>query len=250
MENLESIVQAADGVMVARGDLGVEIDIAQTALAQKRIIHVCRQHGKPVIVATQMLESMLHSQRPTRAEVSDVSNAILDGADACMLSGETAIGDYPLEAVGMMQRIMIETERILHRRPSRTDSLKNEEHDLSTAVVYGAAQVAKQLDARLVVLATGSTSVLVAKSKQRDFIPTICVTESLVTQRRACMFWGIYPLLAEKVDDVHAVAEAVRRWVRPDPAVKPGDLMVVVTDQGTIGPGLDTIVVERITPNR
>ncbi len=248
MENLEAIVEAANGVMVARGDLGVEIDIAQTALAQKKIIHVCRQQGKPVIVATQMLESMHRSARPTRAEVSDVSNAILDGADACMLSGETAIGEYPLAAVKMMQRIMIETERVLHRRPSRTDSLRNPEHDESTAVVFGASQVAKQIDARLLVLATGSTSVLLAKSKQRDFIPTICVTESTVTQRRACMFWGIYPLLADKVDDTDAVAQAVRRWLHDDPHLKPNDLMVLVASHGTVGHGLDTIVLDRVNP--
>lgn len=246
MENLEAIVDATDGVMVARGDLGVEIDIAQTALAQKRIIHVCRQFGKPVIVATQMLESMHRSQRPTRAEVSDVSNAILDGADACMLSGETAIGDYPVAAVRMMQRIMIETERVLHRRPSRTDTIRNDEHDLSTAVVFGAAQIAKQIDARLVVLATGTSEVLLAKSKQRDFVPTVCVTESEYRQRRACLFWGIYPLLADKVDDRESVGPVVRQWLSSDDTISNEDLMVVVACHGDLGRSLDTIVVDRI----
>ena len=107
---------AADGVMVARGDLGVEIDIAQVAVAQKRIIAECRRQRKPVIVATQMLDSMQHSRTPTRAEVADVSNAILDGADACMLSGETAVGEYPRETVEMMNRIALAAETsVTHR---------------------------------------------------------------------------------------------------------------------------------------
>ena len=112
---LEEIVDATDAVMVARGDLGVEIDVAETPVAQKRIIRVCREKMKPVIVATQMLESMQHHTRPTRAEASDVANAILDGADACMLSGETAIGDHPTRVVQMMNRIMKATENEMLR---------------------------------------------------------------------------------------------------------------------------------------
>ncbi len=110
LEQLEEIVAAADGVMVARGDLGVEIDIARVAVVQKQIVAVCKRRRKPVIIATQMLDSMQHSRLPTRAEVTDVANAILDGADACMLSGETAIGEYPVEAVDMMHRIALATE--------------------------------------------------------------------------------------------------------------------------------------------
>jgi pyruvate kinase len=110
MACLKDIVFAADAVMVARGDLGVEIDLAETPMAQKRIVSICQQLAKPVIVATQMLDSMQHSPRPTRAEVSDVANAIFDGADACMLSGETAIGDFPRESVEMMNSVMQATE--------------------------------------------------------------------------------------------------------------------------------------------
>ena len=145
LEQLESIVKAADAVMVARGDLGVEIDIEKTPLAQKRIIKTCQQLGKPVIVATQMLESMHDNMRPTRAEVSDVANAILDGADACMLSGETAIGSHPAAAVAMMRKIKHETEQTLAGRPSRMiPSDRSNQLNVSDAVVLGAAQIAQK----------------------------------------------------------------------------------------------------------
>ena len=127
LEQLEEIVAAADGVMVARGDLGVEIDIARVAVVQKEIIADCNRLRKPVIVATQMLDSMTHSRIPTRAEVADVSNAILDGADACMLSGETAVGEYPREAVEMMHRIALETEQLHVSRPLRCSADQSRE---------------------------------------------------------------------------------------------------------------------------
>ncbi len=122
LDRLDEIVAAADGVMVARGDLGVETDIAGLAMAQKRIIALCSQVHKPVIIATQMLDSMQHSRLPTRAEVTDVANAILDGADACMLSGETAIGQYPVESVAMMHRIALATEPVFRQRPTLPDA--------------------------------------------------------------------------------------------------------------------------------
>jgi len=123
LEHLEEIIDAADGAMVARGDLGVEIDIARVPLAQKRIIAMCNAMQKPVITATQMLDSMQHSRFPTRAEATDVANAILDGTDACMLSGETAIGEYPRQTVEMMRRIALETEQLFQERPAQLTPL-------------------------------------------------------------------------------------------------------------------------------
>ena len=118
LDQLDEIVEAADGVMVARGDLGVEIDVARMPVVQKRIVAACQRRQKPVIIATQMLDSMQHSRQPTRAEVTDVANAILDGGDACMLSGETAIGEYPREAVEMMNRVALATEELFRDRPA------------------------------------------------------------------------------------------------------------------------------------
>ena len=172
LQQLETIVDAADGIMVARGDLGVEIDVAETPIAQKRIIRVCKEKVKPVIVATQMLESMHHSSRPTRAEVTDVANAILDGADACMLSGETAIGDHPTKAVEMMSRIMSATERSLtHDIADRQPNTRV--HPITTAVTHAATNIAESIDAKLIVIATKSGSTAWIKSKSRSLIPTL-----------------------------------------------------------------------------
>jgi pyruvate kinase len=169
IDNLDSIVEAADAVMVARGDLGVEIDVASMPMMQKQIIRACQRFQKPVIVATQMLDSMQHSRRPTRAETTDVANAILDGADACMLSGETAIGEHPRLVVEMMRRIAIATEKqylqdrrqfledaIGRGRPavSAAEFLPQPEflvdglHPITQAVVDGASRIAAELDAK------------------------------------------------------------------------------------------------------
>ena len=159
--------------MVARGDLGVEIDVAEIAVVQKRIVPECQRQGKPVIVATQMLDSMHHNRRPTRAEATDVANAILDGADACMLSGETAIGEFPVESVETMNRIMLATEPLLKdARPVARRARRSDVHPITAAAVRGSAIIADQLEAKLVVIATRGGGTCRLRSKQRDFIPT------------------------------------------------------------------------------
>src|SRR5205823_9853454 len=142
------IVDVAYGVMVARGDLGVEIDVARMPVVQKHIISVCQRRQKPVIIATQMLDSMQKSRRPTRAEVTDVANAILDGGDACMLSGETAIGQYPREAVEMMNQVALATEELFRDNVPRPPGAFRAEglQAITSAVVYGAGHIAAELD--------------------------------------------------------------------------------------------------------
>ena len=247
LECLEDIVDAADAIMVARGDLGVEIDVAETPVAQKKIISACRERLKPVIVATQMLESMHHNSRPTRAEASDVANAILDGADACMLSGETAIGDYPAQAVEMMNRIMLHTEQMLRDAPSeRVAKVFDRVHPVTSAVTYSAASIAQAIGAKLVVVATKSGGTAWVKSKQRNFIPTLGVSDNPSTLRRMCLFWGIMPHQAKNVGDAEALFEVVCEWGRKHEWLEDGDNVVVVTGTGIIDNTHNQLIVRTV----
>ena len=248
LEKLEVIVQAADAVMVARGDLGVEIDVAQTAVVQKRIISVCQQYSRPVIVATQMLDSMQHSPRPTRAEATDVANAILDGTDACMLSGETAIGEHPVAAVSMMNQIMMATEQMLSDRPSppAPEAAVAGVHPVTAAVVYGAARIAAHASAQLVVIATRSGATACVKGKQRDFIPTLAVSDSEQTLRHAALFWGVTPLAGAPLDPPLALLQYISRWGQEKGILKPGDRVVFVLGTGLVQDAQNMVVVHEV----
>lgn len=191
---LEAIIAEADAVMVARGDLGVETDIYRVPGLQKRIIRLCNEHRTPVITATQMLDSMQKNELPTRAEASDVFNAVLDGTDAVMLSGETAAGDYPVEAVAMMSRIVREAERLLEPRLDPIDSRslpRNRATAITEAVTHGAATAAAHLGADLIVAATAGGKTAMAISKQRPRVPILALTDRPEVARRMCLFWGV-----------------------------------------------------------
>jgi pyruvate kinase len=244
---LEEIVEAADGIMVARGDLGVEIDVAETPVAQKRIIQVCREKMKPVIVATQMLESMHHNRRPTRAEASDVANAILDGADACMLSGETAIGEYPVIAVETMNRIMLYTEQML-KDQAAAPKLKSSGrvHPITSAVTYHAASIAESIDAKLVVVATHSGGTAWVKSKQRNYIHTLGVSDSEHTLRRMCLFWGIMPHKVERLVSPESLIADVTQWGKSTGILSVGDRVVYVTGTGVLDQTHNLLLVHEV----
>jgi pyruvate kinase len=246
LSSLKEIVAAADGVMVARGDLGVEIDVAQIAVVQKRIVAECQRQGKPVIVATQMLESMHKSRRPTRAEATDVANAILDGADACMLSGETAIGDFPVEAVQTMTRILLATEPLLAESATptrcasedmltrsisegRADSAATGVHPITAAAVSGGATIAERLGAKLLVVATRGGGTCRLRSKQRDLIPTIGVSDSPSTLRKLSLLWGVTPLAGAPIHDGPALRSFIDDWGRREGLLQKGDRVVFVT---------------------
>ncbi len=195
--DLEAIVAESDAVMVARGDLGVETDIFRVPTLQKTIIRMCNEHRTPVITATQMLDSMQKNELPTRAEASDVFNAVLDGTDAVMLSGETAAGDYPVAAVAMMSRIAREAERLLEPRLSKADSRslpRNRATAITEAVTHGAATAAAHLGANLIVAATRRGKTAMAISKQRPPVPILALTDHPEVARRMCLFWGVTPI--------------------------------------------------------
>jgi pyruvate kinase len=229
---LDDVIEAADAIMVARGDLGLEIDVAQVPVAQKRIVARCNQLYRPVIVATQMLESMLNSSRPTRAETSDIANAILDGADACMLSGETAIGEFPLQAVRTMNRVMVHTEELFRDRPSalrRGSDLADGAHPITRALVSASGQVASRLQAKLVVVATRSGITALIKSNQRDFVPTIAVCKDLSVLRRANLFWGIVPLNGAPCEDRSGLRDWIIQWGRERDLLTSGDRLILIS---------------------
>src|SRR5262245_39159517 len=212
VQQIAEIVAAAEGVMVARGDLGVEMDVAEIAVVQKRIVQECQRQGKAVIVGTQVLDSMHHNRRPTRAEATDVANAILDGADACMLSGETAIGEFPVESVETMNRIMLATEPLLKDRGLSSCVQASDVHPITAAAVHGSAIIADQLGAKLVVVATRGGGTCRLRSKQRDFIPTIGLSDSPVVLRKLSLFWGVTPIANAPVHDGPQVRAFIDQW--------------------------------------
>ncbi len=230
LDRLEEIVAEADGIMVARGDLGVEIDVAEMPIAQKRIIRVSQEYHKPVIIATQMLDSMHESQRPTRAEVTDVANAILDGADACMLSGETAIGKHPRKVVEMMNRIALATEASMIGQPLRTPSKKKVDglHEVTSAVVRGAGAMAHTLEAKLVVVASHSGRTALALSQLRNFVPTIGVSSKESTLRQMCLYWGVTPLRNAAAENVDQLIKQLEEWSCRVGLTVSGDRIVIV----------------------
>jgi pyruvate kinase len=255
IDNLESIVEAADAVMVARGDLGVETDVASMPMVQKRIIRACQRYQKPVIVATQMLDSMQHARRPTRAEATDVANAILDGADACMLSGETAIGEHPRLVVEMMRRIARETERqyladrwrymegrFLAERGSAgvpvqeflpsPEFLVDGLHPITQAVVDGASRIAGELDAKLFVVASKSGLTAIARSKRRGAVPTVGISDNPATLRQMALYWGVTPLAGATATDTLALLDHVCTWGLREGRLQRGDRILLVAGSG------------------
>ncbi len=248
LTQLEAIAEASDGVMVARGDLGIEIDVAETPVVQKRIIGICRRLGRPVIVATEMLDSMRHAVRPTRAEVSDVANAVLDGADACMLSGETAIGDYPLEAVQTMNRIMRSTERlVVDARPPDGPGCLSDVKPVTAAVLEGTGIIASRVFARLIVVLTRSGATARWMSRQRHPVPVIGMSHDPAVVRRMALYWGVEPRTSPETDDEVAFRQDVIEWARREGRVESGDCVVFVTGTGVVSEAHNAVFVQEVS---
>lgn len=228
VQNIQEIIQVVDAVMVARGDLGVEMPTELVPIVQKKIIELCRSRGKPVIVATQMLDSMIRNPRPTRAEASDVANAVLDGADAVMLSGETAGGKYPVEAVQMMDRIVISTEKECRNRyyaPRETPNTLN----TADSVSHSAMRVAEELGASAVISLTRSGSTAAMVSKYRPNSTIIASTPLRSTWRALALMWGVKPLLSDEHGSAENAVDAAIASILKYNYVSEGDTVVITT---------------------
>ena len=209
LDQLEAIVELSDAVMVARGDLGVEMPLEQVPVLQKRIVRACRKAGKPVVVATQMLESMIKSPVPTRAEASDVATAVYDGADAVMLSAETAAGQFPVRAVGTMHKIICHVESDEHYLALMRAGHTEPEHSSPAAITAAASQIAHTLKAAAIVTFTSSGSTTLRAAQERPDVPILCITPSLAAGRRLGLAWGVQALVGDfihSVDDIGDVA--------------------------------------------
>ena len=227
VDNIDEILEVSDGLMVARGDLGVEIPTEDIPIVQKELIKKCNILGKPVITATQMLDSMIRNPRPTRAEVTDVANAIFDGTDAIMLSGETAAGKYPLESVKTMASIAIRAEQTLDYEELLKTKVKLRQLNITNAISHATCTTAIDLKASAIITATASGYTARMVSSYRPSAPIIAATNSEMVMRQMGLVWGVYPLLAEKglsTDDVFE--KSVQSALDMD-YISSGDLVVI-----------------------
>ncbi len=225
VENLEAIVDAFDGIMVARGDLGVELPLEQVPLVQKRAVELARRNAKPVIVATQVLESMITAPRPTRAEASDAANAVLDGADALMLSGETSVGQYPFEAVRTMSRIIANTEE---HGMDRMAPLGSTPHTKGGAITWAAAQVGELLNVKFLVTFTQSGDSARRMSRLRSHIPLLAFTPEQRTRSQLALSWGVETFLGPSVKHTDQMVVQVEQQLLGIERVEEGERVVIV----------------------
>lgn len=225
VENLAEIVDAFDGVMVARGDLGVELPLWDVPLVQKRAVELCRRRAKPVIVATQMLDSMIVNPRPTRAETSDVANAVLDGADAVMLSGETSVGAYPLETVTTMAKIV---ETVEEHGLERIPPLGTQPRTKGGAITKAAVETGVLLGAKYLVAFTQSGDSARRMARLRPDIPLLAFSPLSATRHQLALSWGIEAFIAEHVDHTDEMVKQVDRMLLEQERCRRGDLVIIV----------------------
>ena len=244
LDNLGAIIDAADAVMVARGDLGIEIPPEEVPMAQKRIIEAANDAGIPVVTATQMLESMIRNPRPTRAEASDVANAILDGTDAVMLSGETSIGNYAVESVRTMRRIIKEVEATRPEIPARAFRPSRKESKLSTADAIGRAarDAAQNLNAAALITPTVSGYTARVMSRYRPQASIVAVTPNAEVQRRLMLHWGVIPLLAPRADNSDEMIEHAVEAAQAEGLVGEGDTVVITAGAARSEPGTTNLM--------
>ena len=245
IDNLEEVLEESDGIMVARGDLGVEMDLAEVAILQKKIIAMCKKHMKPVIVATQMLQSMINNSVPTRAEVSDVANAILDGADAVMLSGETAVGSYPVQAAKMMSRVASKTntflvgEEVIKKCSVVYDGLLRRK----VAVARGVAIMAKDMNARFIVTWSHSGGSSVFLSQQKLHIPIIACGENKKRLQQMSILYSITPLLMSQPKSGSTFIAVVNDMILKNGWAEEGEPIIIVASSPITKKGITNRVI-------
>jgi pyruvate kinase len=242
IERLEEIVDLSDAVMVARGDLGVELPPEDVPSLQKRIVRTCRNAGKPVVVATQMLESMLSSPRPTRAEASDVATAVYEGADAVMLSGETAVGDYPVEAVSMMNRIVERVERDENFRKIMDAEHPNPQATSADAITAAARQVADTLSVAAIVTYTTSGSTTLRAARERPEVPILCLTPDPRTARRLALAWGVHCVHTQDVGSIDEMVAHSTQTVASEGYGEKGQRVVITAGMPFGTPGATNLL--------
>ncbi|MFM9962184.1 MAG: pyruvate kinase [Planctomycetaceae bacterium] len=252
VDDLDAILNETDAVMVARGDLGVEVDIARVPVLQKKIIKACNLRRIPVITATQMLDSMQHNELPTRAEVTDIANAVLDGTDAVMLSGETAVGEYPVEAVSIMNRIACEAETLVESKQFRAHpgaELKAQALLVTEAVTRGAGSAAEHLNANIIAVASRSGLTAIALSNQRLSVPVIAVSDRPEITRRMCLFWGVTPVLTDTrtVGNPEPLLRYVVDWAKRCGVAHSGGRVVLIASTNWSDEGHDLMMVHMIS---
>lgn len=251
--NLEAIMEASDGVMVARGDLGVETNLAEIPIVQKRIISVANAHGRPVITATQMLESMVEREYPTRAEATDIANAVLDGTDAVMLSAETAIGEFPVPAVQFLQRVLTATESEYGDRMAR-DRLNSMEmvtapSEAGDALSFAACLLAARIGAKAIIASVHSAEAALSIARFRPQAPLVMIADSARLYRSLALVRGISPLLASEPSagrDTQACLAQAREWLFANGLAQANDQAVLLSASGAASDKVDTLQTVRL----
>jgi pyruvate kinase len=233
VEHLDAILEVSDGIMVARGDLGVEVPLEQVPAIQKHIIRRAAEFRKPVITATQMLESMIENPRPTRAEVSDVANAVYDGTDAVMLSGESAVGKYPVEAVAMMARIVADAEYHIKEQSFAVPRERGTHLSIAETICEATAHAADDLDLRGIALFTESGSTARQLSKYHPSAPIFALSPVEVTINRLNLLWGTTPIRCPKVNTTEALVDVAESLLEKGGHVRPREVIAIVAGTRT-----------------
>ena len=228
VDNLDEIIEVSDGIMVARGDLGVEIPTEEIPVVQKLMIKKCNEAGKPVITATQMLDSMMRNPRPTRAEVTDVANAIYDGTDAIMLSGETAAGKYPVEAVKTMATIAKRAEETIRNKKGQV----NRSNNVTDAISYATCATARDLEARAILSATASGHTARMVSKFRPDCPIVATTNNEGVRRQLSLTWGVHPVMTQDCQNTDQIIESSIEAAKAANYLNTNDLVVITAGAG------------------